>query len=154
MNQVSQCMHGSSLTIRLICLSHRLESVADRYFFAPNGLSMTTGRILMCLHHSEGKTPTELTHDMGSKKSNMTQRIASLKKLGLVELKESNQKDRRSVNVVLTEAGEKLAQKIENVFEKHIQELEDVMTGSQKEQLNALLGLLHTTLDTFERSQE
>jgi DNA-binding MarR family transcriptional regulator len=143
----------SSVIIELIILAHRLESLADRYFFAPDGLSMSTGRILLCLYHQNGGTPTELTHMLGGKKSNVTQRIALLKKAGLAELIPSDHGDRRSVKIMLSESGKELAIKLEKIFDANLEELERAVTDTQKEELHTVLNLLTKKLDTFESSQ-
>ena len=152
MNQSDACSHGSGLTMRLMHLAHRLNSAAGKQFFAPYGLTMSTGRMLIYLHHSDGKTPTELTMMVGSKKSNTTQRISLLKKAGLVELKQSTEGDRRNIRIFITEKGKELALTIEKIFDEHVKLLENVLTKEQKEQTLSVLNLLCQTVDDFERS--
>lgn len=141
---------GMNFIIRLLHLSHRLEHIADRCFFGPHGLTMSTGRILMCLYHVKQKTPTELTEMIGGKKSNITQRIALLKKSGLVELTESTEGDRRKVMISLTEKGEAVAGKMEEIFRTHIQEFEQGISEEQKEIMNSVLNLIEGKIDSLD----
>lgn len=139
--------HGSGSIMPLMHLVHRMECAADQCFFAPHGLSLSTGRMLMVLFETGGMTPTELTQLIGGKKSNTTQRIALLKKGQFVEVQNANQTDRRSIKIVLTEKGEKVARDMKDIFGKHIEKLESGMTESQKKQLITIIDLLHKQLD-------
>lgn len=152
MNEDHHCSNGDGLVMRLMHLAHRLNAAAGKYFFAPYGLTLSTGRILMCLHHAECKTPTELTTAIGSKKSNMTQRIALLKKAGLVELRQLTEGDRRSVQISLTEKGKETVIKIERIFEEHVALLENALTVEQRNQTLTTLNLMQKTLNDFEQS--
>lgn len=133
--------------IHLIHTVHRIERMADRCFFAPHGLSMSTGQILMCLYHANESSPTELTEAIGGKKSNMTQRIALLKKAGLVELNTAELGDKRRIAITLTDKGKELAQKMEEIFETHIREFENGMTDEQKETVTSVLGHMNKKMD-------
>lgn len=143
-------MQGMNFIVRLVHLAHRLERTADRCFFGPHGLTMSTGRILLCLYHVKQKTPTELTEMIGGKKSNITQRIALLRKAGLVELAESVEGDRRRVMISLTQKGEETAKKMEEIFKTHIQEFENGMSEEQKLTMNSVLNLIDGKLDSVE----
>lgn len=143
-------MQGMNFIVRLVHLAHRLERTADRCFFGPHGLTMSTGRILLCLYHVKQKTPTELTEMIGGKKSNITQRIALLRKAGLVELAESVEGDRRRVMISLTKKGEEIAGKMEEIFKTHIQEFENGMSEEQKLTMNSVLNLIDGKLDSVE----
>lgn len=136
--------------MKLIHLVHRFEHAADTCFFAPHGLSMSTGRILMCLYHGGEQTPTELTHLIGGKKSNMTQRISMLKKAGYVALKEGVSGDRRRVYLELTEKGRHVAEQMDQVFHVHIHQLEDGLTKEQKDAMAAVLDSLNEKLNLLD----
>lgn len=143
-------IEGMNFIARLFYLVHRLEQAADRCFFGPHGLTMSTGRILMCLHTLKQDTPTGLAEKIGGKKSNMTQRIAMLKKAGLVKMENDGDRDRRRVFISLTEKGEEVAKKMDEIFQIHIQELEKEMTQEQKETMMTVLKLLNEKIDEFE----
>ncbi len=150
MNDACRSLPTTSFIVRLMHLVHRIEHAANRCFFEPHGLSMSTGQILMCLFHADGKTPTELTQMLGSKKSNMTQRIAALKKAGLVNLTDPNQGDRRSVRVSLTEQGKTIATAMNEVFSKHIQDLEHDISSEQRQHMIYVLDRMNEKLDSVE----
>lgn len=87
---------------------------------------------------------------IGGKKSNITQRIALLRKAGLVELAESVEGDRRRVMISLTQKGEETAKKMEEIFKTHIQEFENGMSEEQKTTMNSVLNLIDGKLDSVE----
>lgn len=150
MNQELNAVKEMSFIIRLLHLSHRIEREADRCFFAPHGLSMASGRILMCLYHTSGKSPTDLTEIIGGKKSNTTQRIALLKKAGFVELKNLELGDRRRVMITLTDKGKETASKMDEIFRTHIHEFEQGISDEQKEVMNSVVNLIHKKLDSID----
>lgn len=154
MNIESKCPMDKGFVIRLIHLVHRMEYAAEHCFFAPFGLSMSTGQILLCLYQGGEQTPTSLSMFTGSKKSNMTQRISQLKKAGLISLKEGASPDRRNVVLELTEKGKAIAAEVDIVLQKNIRELESEFTEEQKEHVLQLIDSMNRNLNSIECHQE
>lgn len=89
---------------QLVMTATRLEAFANRRFFEPLGLSVSLAKIINLLKHVGPLTPTDIRSEIGGTKANVTQRLKSLEKLGLVS--RSNQTDdRRSVKFNLTAKG-------------------------------------------------
>ncbi len=136
------------LVIQLILLAHRLEDTAERCFFAPHGLSMSTGRILMCLYRSDPQTPTEILNELGGKKSNITQRIALLEKMKLVARQTPKpNSDRRHIRFGLTALGKRHAKMLDQIFTINIDALEKHIGPQQWETVMSVLNTIHEKLD-------
>lgn len=154
MNGETHCLLNKGFIIRLIHVVHRMEHAAEHCFFAPYGLSMSTGQILMCLYRAGEQTPTSLSAFTGSKKSNMTQRISQLKKAGLISLKEGASSDRRNVVLELTAKGRKIADEMDAILQKNIRELESEFTEEQKENVLQLIDSMNRKLNSIECHHE
>jgi DNA-binding MarR family transcriptional regulator len=140
---------NDSLVMRLIMLAHRLEETAERAFFAPHGLSMSTGRILMYLFHSGPQTPTEILQALGGKKSNITQRIANLEKLNMVARQTPKpHADRRQIRIGLSPAGTRCAKQLDAIFNTNIAALEQSIPKQQHAATLSVFNLIDERLDS------
>lgn len=137
------------LVIQILMLAHRLEETAERCFFAPHGLSMSTGRILMYLYRTGPRTPTEILQDLEGKKSNITQRIATLEKLKLVARQTPKPgSDRRQTTFNLTPAGKRCATKLDQIFTTGIDALEAHIPPQQWKNVMTVLNTINEKLDS------
>lgn len=136
------------LIIQLIKLAHRLEDTAERCFFAPHGLTMPAGRILMVLGRLGQASPSVLMKLVECTKSNLSQRLATLEKAGLVlHQKPKQENDQRHVTIVLTDKGRERANALIKQFDTAIAELEDSIPKQDWDGVLNVLHLLHQKID-------
>lgn len=87
----------------LISVSNKLQTTGDKYCNPLTSRQYMT--VLAMLHLPEGETTiVNISNKLGATKQNVTQLVGSLAKKGLVEIVPS-QKDKRAVNVCLTDLG-------------------------------------------------
>ena len=94
-------------------------------------------RILRGLHPHTA-TVKLLTERMLDKMSNASRLVEKLKQKGLVE-RLTCEKDRRRVDISITEKGLKLVEEASLVIEKNIEEIYSVLTKEEAQQLSDLL---------------
>jgi MarR family transcriptional regulator for hemolysin len=139
--------HG--VIIRLIKLAHKLEDAAERLFFSPHGLTMPTGRILMILGRLGRATPSELINIVECTKSNLSQRLATLEKAGLIaHQKPQKDSDQRHTTIILTEKGRLQAEKLMHVFDNKIKELEDSIPQKDWDGALNVIQAIHQKIDS------
>lgn len=103
----------------IICLSHRLESIANKYVFQPMGLSSISMKILKVLKIHGPFTASSIIEMLNVTKSNMSQRLNFLEKEGLItRTYASDKKDKRKIIIGLTPQGKKVILDLEKRLEK------------------------------------
>lgn len=137
-----------SIIVRLIKLAHQLEEAAERHFFAPYGLTMPTGRILMVLGELGQATPTELIKIVECTKSNLSQRLMTLEKAHLIRhQKPASDSDQRHTTILLTEKGQQQAGRLRKEFEKQIRGIESSIPQKDWEGALNVLDTLNKKID-------
>lgn len=102
------------------------------------------GRLLVLLHLHGGLTQRELIDLTGRRSATLSEQLEGMENAGLI-IRSKNEQDKRNVNVVLTEQGEKAAAQALHNRQSYADELFGSVSPQEKAQLAALLdGLLHT----------
>lgn len=135
----------------IICLAHRMESIANKYVFEPLGFSSASMKILKALKLHVSLSPSDLFKITASTKSNISQRLNFLEKAGYIKrIYASNKQDKRKVDIQLTKLGEKKLAEIEKRFKKaHISFL-DKFSKEEIAQHKAFMEKANTILDLGE----
>jgi len=118
------------IVINLRELGHKI-----RFQFAGKG---SQERVLEILKERGDITQRELTERLGIKPGSSSELLAKLEHAGMIR-RSPNERDRRVMNLSLTEAGREQAAKVDGLREKRQEEMLSVLTSEEKE---ALLGLL------------
>lgn len=98
-------------------------------------VNTTQEHVLMAISKSPEKTMTELSMQVGLEKSSFTRVIDSLIDDGLV-MRSYGIQDRRIINCVLTEKGKSVANQIDQLMEKHFEEILSGLTQEEKDELD------------------
>lgn len=100
-----QVLEENSLLRQFGMTAARIQAYANRLYFEPIGLTTPCAIILHLLKHHGLMTPTEILKYMGGTKSNISQRLRTLERDGLITRKENNTDDKRQITILLTELG-------------------------------------------------
>lgn len=124
----------------LIALSRTTQAIHKRSgnIFEQGGLTTAQFSVLETLYHKGEMTISQATKKILSTPGNMTVVIKNLEKEKLISRIE-NPDDKRAKIIKITEKGNNL---IENIFPKHIQDLEDsfsTLSSDEKENIIILL---------------
>ncbi|MER7082067.1 DNA-binding transcriptional regulator, MarR family [Saccharopolyspora kobensis] len=132
---------------RLAALINQLDAAA----FAETGLSRMEFEVLSALRRADGGLrPSQLTRETLSSGAATTKRLARLEAEGLIN-RTASRRDRREVDVHLTERGREL---IDRLFPDHLdreRQLLEPLEAGEREQLGALLAKLLGSLDGVAR---
>ncbi|MCD8218033.1 MAG: MarR family transcriptional regulator [Clostridiales bacterium] len=118
------------IVINLRELGHKI-----RFQFAGKG---SQERVLEILKERGDITQRELTERLGIKPGSSSELVAKLEHAGMIR-RSPNEKDRRMMNLSLTEAGMKQAMKVDGLREKRQEEMFSMLTSEEKEILLELL---------------
>ncbi|MBN2752364.1 MAG: MarR family transcriptional regulator [Rhodospirillaceae bacterium] len=143
-------LDASSMAVfgRLIRLHAHLEREIQNVLNA-QGLAPGEFDVLATLRRSnrpEGLSPNELLAEMMITSGTMTHRLDRLEQAGRVE-RHPHPEDRRSVRVVLSEAGRKL---VDQAVQVHLDNQKRLLAGLDQPSQDALSVLLKTWLNQFE----
>lgn len=135
----------------LVLTAARLELIANRYFFAPLGMSFATVRIIHLLTKKGTLTPSELLQKIGGTKSNISQRLNLLEKEGFIRRTyASNDLDKRIVKVTLTPQGKVKMKAIEASSRKAKIELTKQFSPKELAEFKQFITKLNKILDQAE----
>ncbi|MCK9378545.1 MAG: transcriptional regulator [Candidatus Moranbacteria bacterium] len=139
----------------MICLSHRLELIADKYIFKPMGLSSISVKILMLLKNGSQMTVSELIKKTGATKSNMSQRLTFLEKEQYITRNyASDSNDKRKVLIKLTFSGKKRIIDLKKRLEKAQISFEKKFTAKEVSQHKDFIKKMNLILDNEEDKLE
>ncbi len=139
---------GLAVGARLLLLGKLVEKRLDDCL-EPYGIQLWGFDVLASLRRSGtpfAQTPTELMGTCFLTSGAVTNRVNRLEKIGLVQ-RRSDPDDRRSVKVVLTEAGREL---VEKAFHDRVEGMRAVFKGLQEDETETLAQLLRKLLLTFD----
>lgn len=124
----------------LIALTRTTQAVHKRSgnIFEQGGLTTAQFSVLEALYHKGEMTISEIMKTILSTPGNMTVVIKNLEKEKLIT-KNDNPEDKRATLIRITEKGNKL---IENIFPKHIKDLEDCFSTLSSEEKENIIKLL------------
>ena len=100
-------------------------------------------RILIMLHENGKIAQNELTAALGIKPGSASEVLAKLESAGLI-IRRPNEKDRRTTDLILTEAGQEEAQKAAEMREKRHDRMFSCFTDEEKKELLLLLEKLNS----------
>jgi len=136
----------------IACTSARLEKIAEKTFFEPLKISSASFKILAYIGHYQNMMPSQLVKELGSTKSNITQRLNFLVKSGLIEKIKTDNGDGRSVSLVLTKVGlEKLKLATDNMSAKGMR-LDEKFSAEEIKQFQELLNKFNNLITIYEES--
>jgi DNA-binding MarR family transcriptional regulator len=141
-----------SIAKPIIITATRMETFATSHVLKPVGLSLPSIKILHVLNERSEMMPIEIMRVLGSTKSNITQRLNSLEKKGLVERYfPAGIADRRRIMLRLTVAGrKKLSDAVRAIDEKSV-DLEKFFSREELKNHFAFFKKLNTILDSCEK---
>lgn len=132
----------------IICLSRRLESIANKYVFQPMGLSSISMKILKLVRRHGPLTASDMLDDLGATKSNISQRMNFLEKAGYIARKYgADKKDRRKIKIELTPKGKKTITELEKRFKKAQISFEEKFTQKELIDHRDFIKKINTILD-------
>ncbi len=144
-------MFEKDLTNLMLCVGVRMKRLAERTIFEPLNISGASFKILAYINNNGQMKPGQLVKELGSTKSNITQRINLLVKSGWLE-KIKTDGDGRSIAVRLTKSGqEKLHQVTCLMSHKHLS-AESAFTKDELKQFHNLLKKINNLITQYEQS--
>ncbi|NTW26970.1 MAG: ArsR family transcriptional regulator [Candidatus Moranbacteria bacterium] len=135
----------------IICITHRLEAIANKYVFQPMGFSHMSMKILKSLATSGPLTSSDLIRITSATKSNMSQRLSFLEKEDYVTRTHAeNTGDKRKVIIKLTASGKRRLTDLEKRLQKAQISFEKKFTKNEIAQHKAFFKKLSVILDNGE----
>jgi DNA-binding MarR family transcriptional regulator len=90
----------------IFCAWSRIESLGNRFIFDRIGMSPAAFKILTFIARKHIATPSDMLTELGGTKSNLSQRLASLERKGLISREgHAHSDDRRRIPFSITETG-------------------------------------------------
>ena len=126
------------------------QTVANRYnqIVTEFGITQSIGYLLINIDEKEGTTVSQVAALLGLKSTSLSRMLAQLEKSGLIT-RESNEGDKRSVKIYLTELGKEkrhLARVIGRQFNNY---LNDNISEADREYLIKMLKKVNTLTMNF-----
>ena len=118
-------------------LAMTMHEVFD-HVIAPLGVTAPQWAVLIALHQGDAETPTELARFIGIDASAITRLVDHLEAKGLL-VRRSHGSDRRSLIVVLTEAGRELAPKLGAISQRENEKFLGGLTEAEVAEFKRLI---------------
>jgi len=135
----------------IIIIASRLEVIANRYFFGPIEMNISSVKIIGLLWKKETMTPKEIMKLAGGTKSNISQRLNFLEKKGYIETHKNTSDDKRKISIKLTPFGKKKIIEIHKQMEKVGMELKSNFTKKEIQQHFVFFNKLNKIIDLKEK---
>ncbi|PTR00036.1 DNA-binding MarR family transcriptional regulator [Mucilaginibacter yixingensis] len=122
------------------------QTVANRYnqMVAEFGITQSIGYLLININEQEGTTVSEVAALLGLKSTSLSRMLSQLEKMDLI-YRQSNEGDKRSVKIFLTELGKEkrhlargLVKQFNNYLNAHISEKEKDQLINTLKKINQL----------------
>ncbi|WP_462264510.1 MarR family winged helix-turn-helix transcriptional regulator [Mucilaginibacter sp.] len=132
------------------------QTMANRYnqLVVEHGITQSIGYLLINIDEKEGTTVSRAAALLGLKSTSLSRMLSQLEQMGLI-YRESNQGDKRSVKIYLTETGRekrRMARRVVKAFNNY---LNDHISEKDKNYLTAMLKKLNQlTLDYVPEEQD
>ena len=104
----------------------------------PHGVTAAQFKVLIIIAQFDVDTPAELCRNLSLDSGSMTRMLDRLEQKGLLARKRSEQ-DRRQVQLVLTEDGQRLADMLPNIGAQSMNELAGALEPGELQTLEAIL---------------
>lgn len=108
----------------IIHTATRMEVLSNRYLFRPVGMNIASIKILELINKKKSTTSKEIMELIGGTKSNISQRLNSLEKKGLIRAHKNIFGDKRKTLIKLTLTGKRKLQEMKKHLDKTKLELE------------------------------
>lgn len=120
------------------------QTMANRYnqLVVEHGITQSIGYLLINIDEKEGTTVSQVAALLGLKSTSLSRMLSQLEKMGLI-YRESNQGDKRSVKVYLTELGREKRRMARRVVKEFNNYLNDHISDKDKTYLISLLKKLN-----------
>ncbi len=145
MARIMEINHSEGIGRNLMLLvqtSRLVDKYIDTYFYHKTRLSFVKFMILKVLNNKGGiMTPSEMAEWTQTERHNITTLIRRLMKEGLV-LTKPNNRDKRSINVILTDKGREILNQAMLVAKELIDQIMLSFTESDAEKLGQMLEVL------------
>ena len=132
----------------IIFTASRLEAIANRRFFRPIGLNISSVKIMSLLLRKRSMSAKEIMELVGGTKSNLSQRLDFLEKRGYVETFKNSAGDKRLLLVRLTPQGKKKLNETQKQFRKVKLQIESLFTQKEIKQHFAFFDKLNKFVDS------
>ena len=122
------------------------QTVANRYnqLAAEFGITQSIGYLLINIDEKEGTTVTEVAGLLGLKSTSLSRMLSNLEESGLV-YRQSNEGDKRSVKIYLTDLGKEkrhlarvVVRKFNDYLDAHISDAEKLQLTETLKKINQL----------------
>ncbi|GAB2695093.1 hypothetical protein GCM10027037_18430 [Mucilaginibacter koreensis] len=125
------------------------QTMANRYnqLVVEHGITQSIGYLLINIDEKEGTTVSQVAALLGLKSTSLSRMLSQLEQMGLI-YRESNQGDKRSVKVYLTEMGRekrRMARRVVKEFNNYLNE--HISEKDKNYLINLLKKLNQLTLD-------
>jgi len=129
--------------------------MANRYnqLVVEHGITQSIGYLLINIDEKEGTTVSQVAALLGLKSTSLSRMLSQLEKMGLI-YRESNQGDKRSVKVYLTELGREKRRMARRVVKEFNGYLNDHISEKDKNYLINLLKKLNQLTIDYKPEQE
>lgn len=125
----------------------RLQKIAQQHIFHKIGLSSTSVKILYIIDRKKNTTPSDIMNTVGGTRSNISQRLSHLEKMGyIVRTHHNASTDKRIVHVSLTTLGTEKIREIRKWVKKANICIEQYFTPAELAAHNAFFAKLNTLL--------
>lgn len=148
MNKMKEQRAGGYLIAKIHRISRRIfaKMMRDNNI---EEINPAQGRILFTLWKNEGMSIVELGKETGLSKSTLTTMLDRLKVSGHIEMKKS-EKDKRKINIFITEKNKQLQKSYDTVSQKMI---DLTYKGFTKEEIDIFENNLERILENFEKKK-
>lgn len=152
-NEAENTVPTDDMVSPILHAATRIERLSDRLIFEPLDLSFTAFKILKYLSVAGPSSPGSMLECLGGTKSNLSQRLGTLERKGLVErLPSKSGSDRRFVAFALTASGKRKLRTVETRAEKEGIRLSGYFSKSEITTHAAFFRKLLSLLDQAESS--
>lgn len=149
--QKNQIGNRDSLADSFVMMAVKLESLSERYLFKPAGLSSASFKILIFVRRHPDCSPSQIMDYLGGTKSNITQRLNFLERLGFISSYKPKEGDKRKVLVCLSESGSKKLKEVLDSFRKNSVYLEKFFTQQELKNHYLFMNKLNSALGDCEQ---
>jgi len=130
----------------------RLEVVADRKFFQPAGITAASFKILAVINKFGAMSPSELVKYLGGTKSNITQRLAFLKRAGLIEINPLKNGDKRKIIISLAPSGKQQIKEALIKVDQYNAEVKKIFKPKEVDNFISFMLKMNKGLDKWENN--
>ncbi len=127
----------------------KMENIIFTKWCKKNNISYVGANLLLSIKDSNGKSePTKLSEELLIPKQSITSMLDKLEKKGYI-LRTHSAKDRRKINISLTDCGEKIVQTIQEAF---IVTEEEILKHLKQDEINTMLNTYEKIIDITEET--